>query len=92
MEKFNYIGIDPVPPYQVGSSAHQVYFDALSDSEYKFAIKLFEDDLLGNGPKLGSKKDSRNPFNRSHQYIDSNPQLASFFGESLNQSAIIPWK
>jgi hypothetical protein len=39
------------------------------------AIALFEKDPYGAGDQLGSKREERNPFNRSHPYEKSNPKL-----------------
>lgn len=72
LQKLSYIGNSPNP----GPNAN--YFKDLHESEYKFALRHFQDDWYGKGPQLLKKKLARNPFNRFHGYKDSNPKLSQF--------------
>lgn len=92
MEHVGYFGIDPQPPYDRDSKQRRLYFEDLKRAEYKHAVVEFEKDPLGNGPVLGAKKRSRNPFGRAHQYEETVPELELFFGDFLRLNGVItPW-
>lgn len=80
-KNYNYIGFDPVPPYEKESDAYFKYFKDLENAEYNNAIKLFEQDLYGKDAILLSKKRKRNPFNQRHNYLESNPLYKEFFSD-----------
>ncbi|KAH3680061.1 hypothetical protein WICPIJ_008398 [Wickerhamomyces pijperi] len=89
-----YFGIDPTPEYDPQSSQYQRYFDELKESEWRFSVKLFKDDLLGNGEKLKNKKLTRDPFNRSDGgYSGRHPELHRFFTEvtDTTDDFDVPW-
>lgn len=83
-ENVHYVGNSPTPPESVAVA----YFEDLKNSEYRFAVKLFESDWFGVQEGLKSKKTSRNPFNRAHSFDKSNPQLKEFYKELENEAAL----
>ncbi|CAH2350066.1 uncharacterized protein CLIB1423_01S01640 [[Candida] railenensis] len=82
-ENVHYIGNSPTPPESVA----EAYFEDLKKSENRFAVKLFESDWFGVQEGLKSKKISRNPFNRTHSFGKSNPQLKEFYEELGSETA-----
>ncbi|KAH3676023.1 hypothetical protein WICMUC_002319 [Wickerhamomyces mucosus] len=91
-----YIGFDPIPPYEENSKELIEYNSDLKNSEYQFAVKLFQIDPLGIQDKLGGKRLIRNPFKRYHGYIRTNPELKEFFEETnsgtINVNELpVPW-
>ncbi|RLV94385.1 ADIPOR-like receptor IZH2 [Spathaspora sp. JA1] len=77
LDRVTYIGHSPNP---TGLSTPEVlrYFEELKQSEYKYAVKHFESDWYGITESLKRKKIARNPYNRYHGYIYSNPKLSKF--------------
>lgn len=72
-----YIGNSPNPK-DLDQEGRELYFKSLEESEYEFAVKHFRSDYYGLDSFLAKKKLLRNPFNRSHGYIQSNPKLSGF--------------
>ncbi|KAK6198802.1 uncharacterized protein RJT21DRAFT_122441 [Scheffersomyces amazonensis] len=77
LHRVKYIGNSPTPK-DLSDIEKQIYFKDLDDSEYKFAVKFFQEDWYGIRKPLASKKASRNPFKRWHGYAHSNPSLSKF--------------
>ncbi|KAK6463303.1 hypothetical protein DFJ63DRAFT_338513 [Scheffersomyces coipomensis] len=77
LHKVEYVGNSPTPK-DFSKPDQERYFKELDDSEYRFAVKFFEQDWYGIKKPLASKKSTRNPFKRSHGYAQSNPQLTKF--------------
>ena len=91
VEKVNYIGSDPRPDYEKGSSEYKKYFSDLANAEHKNALALFEQDPFGTGAVLSKKRKNRNPFKRYHGYLQSNEVLKPFFTESPSKVLKTPW-
>lgn len=77
-EKVVYIGNAPDPKDITDKEEKERYFKEIDENEYKFAVSLFETDWYGINSGLLKKKMKRNPFNRYHGYVQSNPHLADF--------------
>lgn len=77
LEKVEYIGNSP-DPKDLDQERRQKYFEDLDNSEYKFAVKHFDQDWYGINAPLATKKMGRNPYNRHHGYQLSNPAIALF--------------
>lgn len=85
LEKIEYIGNSPTPPSEV----KEEYFKDLDQSEYRFAVKLFESDWYGVKDPLLKKKLGRNPFHQVVKYSTTNPVLKQFLevlGDGSNKS------
>ncbi|EGW35081.1 uncharacterized protein SPAPADRAFT_132612 [Spathaspora passalidarum NRRL Y-27907] len=76
LDKVDYIGHSPKPELSEQDTIE--YFKDLEESEYKHAVKHFQSDWYGLADSLNKKKLARNPFNRYHGYIYSNPSLSDF--------------
>lgn len=72
-DNVEYIGNAPKPETNV-----EEYFQDLHQSEYRHAVRWFEQDWYGIRDPLVTKKLSRNPFNLQHPYKETNPQLKEF--------------
>lgn len=75
--RINYIGNSP-DPKDLDELEIEKYFQELNESEFKYAVKHFQNDWYGLLGSLLKKKIARNPFNRYHGYSESNPKLADF--------------
>lgn len=87
----NYIGVDPRPDYEIGSTEHEKYFSDLARAENKNALTLFKDDPFGTGEVLSKKRINRNPFKRSHGYLQTNKILEPFFTSDPTKVKSTPW-
>ncbi|KAI3406404.2 hypothetical protein KGF56_000885 [Candida oxycetoniae] len=74
-----FIGNEPKPQGTAKKIAS--YLQDLEASEQKHAWQLFVKDWYGIGQTLRDKKRKRNPFNRRHNYISTNPLIAEFLKE-----------
>lgn len=74
LDLVEYIGNCPTPPQEI----HQAYFKELDNSEYQFAVKLFQQDWYGIKDPLLKKRVGRNPFNQKNNYGTTNPTLEGF--------------
>lgn len=79
----SYLGNLPRPSLK--GIARAKYYEELRDSELKFGEQLFKRDLYGSGLVLKKKRDSRNPFNRTHPYASTNPDLIMLFKTLENE-------
>lgn len=73
LRSVTYIGNAPDPKENL-----EKYFEDLNQSEFRFAVRYFQDDWYGKDQPLLKKKLTRNPFNRNHGYAESNPKLRLF--------------
>lgn len=83
IDKVTYIGNEPNPP-----SNREAYFKDLTESEYKYAVKLFEVDYYGVQDPLLKKKLSRNPYNTFNNYGETNPLLKDIISAISDHSQL----
>jgi len=81
-----YIGNLP-EPRDLDEAETRSYFDDLHRSEFKHAVAPFQSDWYGNQQVLLKKKSARNPFNRTHGYRISNPELGGFLDAITTSSS-----
>ncbi|WPK23527.1 hypothetical protein PUMCH_000768 [Australozyma saopauloensis] len=83
-ERVFYIGNAPYPGKE---SDHTQYFEDLDQAEKKHALDHFKKDFYGVRHPLSTKKNGRNPFNSTHQYALSNPQLEVVLREIIKSES-----
>ena len=87
-EQFQFIGVDP-------DASTGFDFAKASRGELENAAKPFRTDPYGcSSPVLQAKRESRNPFHRTHPYSLTCPELKtllSYCGPELIPSEDVPW-